>query len=63
MIINEIFFVLWKTKQKFWWKCRPAYEFEKPRLTLIRMTKDEKGLAFFKGLLLLNVLSVKKLKK
>jgi hypothetical protein len=32
-------------------------------LTLIRMTKDEKGLAFFKGLLLKNVLSVKKLKK
>jgi hypothetical protein len=32
-------------------------------LTLIRMTKDEKVLAFFKGLLLLNVLSVKKLKK
>ncbi len=32
-------------------------------LTLIRMTKDEKGLRFFKGLLLLNVLSVKKFKK
>ncbi len=32
-------------------------------LTLIRMTKDEKVLAFFKGLLLKNVLSVKKLKK
>jgi hypothetical protein len=28
-------------------------------LTLIRMTKDKKGLAFFKGLLLENVLSVK----
>ncbi len=27
------------------------------------MTNDEKGLAFFKGLLLLNILSVKKLKK
>jgi hypothetical protein len=27
------------------------------------MTKDEKGLAFFKGFLLQNVLSVKKLKK
>jgi hypothetical protein len=27
------------------------------------MTKDEKGLAFFKGLLLSNVLSVKKFKK
>ncbi len=32
-------------------------------LTLIRMTKDKKGLAFFKGLLLSNVLSVKKFKK
>ncbi len=32
-------------------------------LTLIRMTKDEKVLAVFKGLLLENVLSVKKLKK
>ncbi len=32
-------------------------------LTLIRMTKDEKVLAIFKGLLLYNVLSVKKLKK
>jgi hypothetical protein len=27
------------------------------------MTKDEKGLAFYKGLLLENVLSVKKFKK
>ncbi len=27
------------------------------------MTKDEKGLAFFKGLMLYNVLSVKKFKK
>ncbi len=26
--------------------------FQKTDLTLIRMTKDEKGLAFFKGLLL-----------
>ena len=35
----------------------------KTTLTLIRMTKDEKVLAFFKGLLLKNVLSVKKFKK
>ena len=32
-------------------------------LTLMRMTKEEKGLAFCKGLLLYNVLSVKKSKK
>jgi hypothetical protein len=29
-----------------------TYAFYVPPLTLIRMTKDEKGLAFFKGLLL-----------
>ncbi len=38
-------------------------KYPKMSLTLIRMTKDEKGLAFFKGLLLYNVLSVKKFKK
>jgi hypothetical protein len=34
-----------------------------PLLTLITMAKDEKGLAFFKGLMLYNVSSVKKFKK
>jgi hypothetical protein len=38
----------------------PAPHPARAALTLIRMTKDEKGLAFFKGLLLENVLSVKK---
>ncbi len=37
---------------KFRWASFKLYKDGRVSLTLIRMTKDEKGLAFFKGLLL-----------
>jgi glucose-6-phosphate-specific signal transduction histidine kinase len=52
MGMTYIFFQKGKISMQFQWKGNSQTLDNTMTLTLIRMTKDEKGLAFFKGLLL-----------